>query len=168
MGDLRDQLKKAKLLSEKRARRLAHEARVHRSDVGREGTESEARARHSELAKMRAAERERTRAAQAEVEAERQRAAELSACRDILDNEVHCPRGRGNQRWHFELADGRLPWFDVEESLCSGLQSGKYWVVRVGPEGAHDYGLLAADLGRRVHAALPGRVVWAPGGLPRA
>ena len=50
MGDLRDQLKKAKLLSDKKARQLAHEERVHRKKVGREGLEKEQSERQAELA----------------------------------------------------------------------------------------------------------------------
>ena len=34
MGDLRDQLKKANLLSKKDAKRIAHEERVHRKQKG--------------------------------------------------------------------------------------------------------------------------------------
>ena len=45
MGDLRDQLKKAKILSDKDAKRLAHEERVHRKEVGREGLELRKRIR---------------------------------------------------------------------------------------------------------------------------
>ena len=41
MGDLRDQLKKANLISKKDQKRLEHEQRVRRKKVGREGLEQE-------------------------------------------------------------------------------------------------------------------------------
>ena len=68
---LRDQLKKANLLSDKDAKRLAHEARVERADKGREQLEAEAAARQQELAQMSAKERERTKAEQEALDRQR-------------------------------------------------------------------------------------------------
>ncbi|MEM7206013.1 MAG: DUF2058 family protein [Planctomycetota bacterium] len=163
MGGLRDQLKKAKILSEKEARRLAHEERVRRKEVGREGLEQEEKARQAELAKQRDQERERSRATQQEVEAQRRLAAEVAACQDILERDMVRPRGSG-ARWYFQLADGRLPYFEVDESLRFQLQSGAFWIVCRGVVESHAYGLLPADLAKRVAATLPEVFAWAPGG----
>jgi hypothetical protein len=46
--NLRDQLKQAKLLSDKKAKQLAHEARVERTEKGREAIEQEAQQRRDE------------------------------------------------------------------------------------------------------------------------
>jgi hypothetical protein len=167
MGNLRDQLKNAKLLSDKEARRLAHEERAHRKEVGREGLEQEERERQAEVARLRAEQREQAAAAQAMRDRERQEAAERAACAEILKNEVVQPRGRGGQRWYFELEDGSLPWFEVEEAMRFQLQSGAFWVVRIGAPDSHAYGLLPAALGARVVRAMPHAVAWVPGG-PRA
>lgn len=48
MGNLRDQLKKAKLLSEKDARRLAHEERVRHKEIGGAEAADQAKAEHQE------------------------------------------------------------------------------------------------------------------------
>ena len=69
--NLRDQLKKAKLLDEKRSRQLAHEERVHRKKVGRDGVEAESKQRGEELTKLQAQEREQIKQAQAELDAQR-------------------------------------------------------------------------------------------------
>lgn len=166
MGNLRDQLKNAKLLSDKKARQLAHEERVHRKQVGREGVEREQQERQVEISERRAAERERTRLVQAEVEHGRQAAAERAACLDIMHNEVVRPRGRGGRRWYFEVEDGSLPWFEVEDAMRFELESGAYWVLRTGAAGSHAYGLLSAEQASRVGQAMPEVVAWAPGRTP--
>ena len=163
MGDLRDQLKKAKLLSKKQAKRLAHEERVHRTEVGREGIEKEQQQRKAELEQQQARDREQTRRAQAELDAGRNAAAERAACEEILRNEVRPAPNRGQQKWHFQVEDGSLPWFEADEALRFQLQSGAFWVVRVGGAGSHAYGLLPVEQARRVAEALPERIAWAPG-----
>ena len=163
MGDLRDQLKKAKLLSEKKARQIVHEERVRLKQVGREGLEQEEAQRRAELAQQRERTREQDRVAQQQLEAERQRVTEVAACTELLRREVVRPRGRS--RWYFQLADGALPWFDVDDSTRFELESGVYWVVRIGPADSHHYALMPAEHAQRVRAALPDLVAWAPGGL---
>ncbi len=168
MGDLRDQLKKAKLLSKKDAKRLAHEERVHRSQVGREGLEREQAERRAAIEQQRSEQRQHTAEVQAELDAARRAAAERAACEDILAREVVQPHARGGRRWYFEVEDGSLPWLEIDEALHFQLQSGHYWVVRTGAPGSHVYGLLEAEQARRVFAAIPDVVVWAPGGVPQA
>jgi uncharacterized protein YaiL (DUF2058 family) len=160
MGDLRDQLKKAKLLSKKDAKRLAHEERVHRKAVGREGLEQENAAREQELTRLRAAEREAARARQAALDRERSESAERAACEDILANRVRPAGQRGQVIWHFELADGQLPCLRLSDSEQRQLEGAQLSVVRTGPPGTHAYGLLAAELAARVAKVLPDRVVW--------
>jgi uncharacterized protein YaiL (DUF2058 family) len=163
MGDLRDQLKKAKLLSEKEAKQLAHQDRVRRAEVGREALEREEAQRRAELAQQQEAEREAQREQQRRLEEERRAAAERAACRELLEREVIRPRERGGKRWYFQLPDGSLPWLEVDEALAFQLQSGAYWVVRLGPPGTHVYGLLAAEHARRVAATLSEAIAWFPG-----
>jgi len=162
MGDLRKQLEQAKLLSKKRARQLAHEQRVQRKQVGRTGLEDAQQRRQAELRRQQSEARARDRQAQQALEVERRAAAERAACVDILRHDVVRP-GRGPQRWYFQLEDGSLPWLGVDESMGHRLQNGAYWVVRLGPPGSHTYGLLDPAHGERVLAAIPERVVWAPG-----
>lgn len=166
MGDLRDQLKKAKILSDQRARQLAHEERVHRKEVGREGLAQEEAERRAELERLQAEERATQKAAQDALDEARREAEERAACAEILRRDAVQPRS-GPMRWYFELEDGALPWFEVDEGTSFKLQSGVFWIVRTGPQGSHEYALLQADLGARVLAALPEAVVWVPGGLRR-
>jgi uncharacterized protein YaiL (DUF2058 family) len=165
MGSLRDQFKKANLLSSKDAKRLAHEERIERKEKGRDVLEAERAAREAELAQARADERARDRSRQAEVEAQRKLAEERAACEALLDTEVRdC--GRGPISWHFELPDGRLPLLRMTDPDRHQLTAGHLCIVRRrGPE-AHVYGLLATQHARRVVRQFPERVVWsAPGAL---
>ena len=55
---LRDQFKKAKLLSDKEARRLEHEARIERKEKGREQLEQEQKEREQQVRELQTKERE--------------------------------------------------------------------------------------------------------------
>jgi uncharacterized protein YaiL (DUF2058 family) len=168
MGSLRDQFKKANLLSSKDAKRLAHEERIERKEKGRDGLDAERAAREAELARVRADEREKDRERQAEVEAKRKQSEERAACETLLETEVRdC--GRGPVSWHFELPDGRLPLLRMADPDRHQLTSGHLCIVRRrGPE-AHVYGLMATQHAQRVVGQFPERIVWsAPGALARS
>ena len=165
MGSLRDQFKKANILSPKDAKRLAHEERVERKEKGRDVLEAEKAAREAELAKACAEGRERDRDRQAEVEAQRKLAEERAACEALLDTEVRdC--GRGPVSWHFELPDGRLPLLRMTDPDRHQLMSGHLCIVRRRGVEAHVYGLIATQHAKRVVRQFPERIVWsAPGTL---
>ncbi|MFO1052831.1 MAG: DUF2058 family protein [Planctomycetota bacterium] len=162
--NLRDQLKKAKLLSEKDAKRLAHEERVHRKEVGREGIDAEKAQREAELTRLRADERTVDVERGKQLEAERLLAAERAACEAILETAVRSS-GRGGAPWFFELPDGRLPQLRVDDADRHQLSTGQLCVVRRSRVDAHVYGFLAASHAQRVARALPDRVVWAAPGV---
>jgi uncharacterized protein YaiL (DUF2058 family) len=165
MGSFRDQLKKANLISKKDEKRLAHEERVTRKEVGREELERQAAARRDELGRLRDAEREKTRELQAELDRDRTARAELAACRELLEREARAPARGGGMRWFFELPDGTMPFLSLTETDRLQLAGGQLCVVRIGPPNAHVYGLLPTPLTKRVHAALPERVAWAARGV---
>lgn len=166
MGNLRDQLKKAKVLSKKDAKRLAHEERVKRKEVGREALEQEDLERKEELAKLQSADRERDRERQAELDRERKAGEERAACAEILRSRVEPPPRGGRIRWFFETPSGALPWLLLNHAELAQLNGGNLCVVRRGAPHTHVYGLLSTELARRVHALFPDRVVWsAPGSI---
>lgn len=162
MGNLRDQLSKARLLSQKDAKRLAHEERVHTSKAGgQKGLEKEQAARAAELQRLQEEQRVAIQKAQAEREALRAAAAERAACEELLRREVRQPGRAGASRWHFRLDDGHLPFLDLPAQERVQLQDGTLYIVRIGPPAAHHYALIAAEHGRRIAKALPDRVAWA-------
>lgn len=166
MGNLRDQLRKANLISKKDAKRLAHEERVdHKLGGGAKGAEQRSAAREAELRALQEEQRQATRQTQAELDASREAAAEEAACLGLLQNETERPRGRGAGRWYFRLDDGRLPCLEIDLPRRLMLHEGQLCVVQLGPKGCHDYALLAAEHARRVARVMPDSVVWAAAGV---
>lgn len=160
---LRDQFKKANLLSDKEARRLAHEARIERTEKGREGLDADAATRQRELEQLQGRERERSRREQERVEAERKQREELHAVQ-MLVAEAKKP-GPGTVKFYFEAVDGSLPWLEVSPREAQEVRAGSLCVVRSGAPGTHTYRLLPMEATRRVGRLLPDVVVFAPRGL---
>jgi uncharacterized protein YaiL (DUF2058 family) len=160
---LRDQLKKANLLSDKEARRLAHEARVERKDKGREQLEQESAERQQQLEQMTAQERERVRLEQEAADRQRQQREELAAVQALVDS-ARKP-GAGTVKFHFEAPDGSLPWLELAPREAQEVRAGQLCVVRGGPPGTHTYRLLPLEATRRVARLLPEVVVLAPRGV---
>lgn len=162
MGDLRDQLKKAKLLSDKEARRLAHEQRVERKEKGREGLEQEQQQRQQEIRHLQESQRERTKAEQQALEREQKAREEQAAVATILKEQAR-KAGPGSVKWYFETPDGDLPFLEVSPQELNQLRAGMLCVLRLTP-GTHDYRVLPTELTRRVAKQHPELVVHAPRG----
>lgn len=160
---LRDQFKKANLLSDKDAKRLAHEARVERTEKGRETLEQEASARQRDLEQLSQRERERVRREVERAEAERSRREELAAVRTILATARKA--GPGTVKFYFEAADGSLPWLELSPREAQEVRAGAACIVRSGPAATHTYRLLPLEATRRVARLLPETVVFAPRGV---
>lgn len=161
--NMRDQLKKAKLLSDKQAKQLAHSQRVERKEKGREQLEQEAQTRKAEIEAIRAAERENTRRDQAEVERQRKQREEQVAI-DVLIAAAKKP-GPGPVKFYFAARDGSLPWLDLSPREAQEVSAGQLCVVRSGPAGTHVYRLLAADSARRVANLRPEALAYASKGV---
>lgn len=161
--NMRDQLKKAKLLSDKKVKQLAHEQRVERKEKGREQIEKEASDRKLEVEQMRTKEREETRRDQAELERQRKQREEQKAI-DVVLASAKKP-GRGQVKFYFAARDGSLPWLELSPREAQEVTAGQLCVVRAGPVGTHVYRLLPADLARRVATARPDALVFAPKGV---
>jgi uncharacterized protein YaiL (DUF2058 family) len=161
--NLRDQLKKANLISEKKAKQLAHEQRVERKEKGREQLEQDADARKEEVEHLRAEERARTRKEQEALDRERKRREEESA----VDQLVAASKkpGPGAVKFYFATADGALPWLELSSREAQEVRAGQLCVVRSGPSGTHTYRLLPVEAARRVHRLRPEAVAFAPSGV---
>jgi uncharacterized protein YaiL (DUF2058 family) len=160
---LRDQFKKANLLSDKEARRLAHEARIERTEKGREGLDADASTHQRELEQVQARTRERTRREQEQLDAERKQREELLAVQALLA-EAKKP-GPGPVKFYFEASDGSLPWLEVSPREAQEVRAGALCVVRAGAPGTHTYRLLPLEAAKRVGRLMPEAVVSAPRGV---
>lgn len=160
---LRDQFKKANLISDKDARRLAHEARLERTEKGREALDQEAQGRQQELEQMQSREREKTRREQERLDAERKQREEFAAVRALLA--AAKKPGPGTVKFYFEAVDGTLPWIEVSPREAQEVRAGQACVVRGGPPSTHTYRVLPLDVAKRVARLLPEVVVHAPRGV---
>ena len=160
---LRDQLKKANLLSDKDQRRLAHEARVERKEKGHEQLEKEQQQKQQELAQLQERERQRIQQQQKELDQQRAQREEEAAVDAILAKAAKA--GPGAVRYYFETADGSLPWLEVSPREAQELRAGQVCIVTQSRVGAHDYRLLSLELTRRVARLRKEAVVHAPRGV---
>jgi uncharacterized protein YaiL (DUF2058 family) len=160
---LRDQLKKANLLSEQEARRLAHEARVERKEKGREALEQEAATRQREIETLAGKERERTQKEQEAAERARKQREEAAAVQALLADAKK--PGAGTVKFYFEAADGSLPWLELAPREAQEVRAGQLCIVRAGPTGTHTYRLLGLEATKRVARLLPDVVAFAPRGV---
>ena len=160
---LRDQFKKANLISDKDARRLAHEQRVARTEKGQPALDQEAEVRQRELERLQTRERERTRGEQERIEAERKRREEVLAVRALLDDAKK--PGPGAVKFYFEASDGTLPWLELSPREAQEVRAGALCVVRRGPAGTHTYRLLPLEAAKRLAKVMPEVVVFAPRGV---
>jgi len=160
---LRDQFKKANLLSDKEERRLAHEARVERSQKGHEVLAKEAEQHQRELQQLAARERERVRIASERAAAEQRQREELAAVRQLLV-EAKKP-GPGTVKYYFATADGSLPWLELSPREAQEVRAGALCVVRQGGAATHTYRLLPLKQTHRIARVMPEAVVLAPRGL---
>lgn len=161
---LRDQLKKANLLSNKDDKRLAHEARVERKEKGHEQLEKEQQQKQQELQQKIEQERLRTQQEQKQIEAARAAREEAAAVEAILQHEAQKP-GHGGVRFYFETEDGSLPWVEVSPREAQELRAGQLCVVTTSASSGHDYRLLGLELTRRVARIRREAVVLAPRGI---
>lgn len=130
MGSLFDELKKAKIIDEKRAKQLAHERRVEKKSKGGDvGEDAEQDKRREEFAASRKQERKQKREAERQrlaEERERERFAQLRqqvASRQLGDEAM------GRRRWHFEAPDHRLPCLTVSDPIGRRLEAGELGIV---------------------------------------
>lgn len=159
MGNLFDELKKAKLVDEKRARRLAHEKRVeHQEKGGDKGLDEEARARQAEFEKRRKAEAEESRQkdrARQEKLREKERRAELE---QLVASRALGRDAEGRQRWHFEAEGGSLPFLPVNAAVARRLEAGELGIVRDPGQDRPSFVLVPRDLAQRLGREIPGSV----------
>lgn len=129
MGNLFDELKKAKLIDKKKAKQLAHEQRVEKSKKGGDrAVDAEQAAKDAEYQQARAEERQRDR----ERELQRQKAeaarTELLQLRQLVASRA-ITASRGSRRWHFETPSGALPYLPVDEHVARRLEAGELAIV---------------------------------------
>lgn len=128
MGNLFDELKKAKLIDSRQAKRLAHEKRQEgkkATDVDEELAQK-SKTHHERLQDQKEESREKSSQQRAN-QRTKERWAELKqqVRSKALGDEV-----RGGQRWHFKTESGLLPFIAVSGMTARRLEAGELGIVR--------------------------------------
>jgi uncharacterized protein len=129
MADIRDQLKKAGLLSEKQARQAKHQERLHATEVGFKGLQAE---REAEEARQRAEAAARKEADRKLVEEKKQREQEEALTQQF----ARSLRGgwirdatAGSRRFFFPARTGRISFLDLSDTAARQLAIGAAAIV---------------------------------------
>ncbi len=152
MSDLREQLRKAGLVSSKQVRQARHEDRLHRKEVGRDGLEAERLER--ENAAREAAEEKRRRDREIE-ESRRASRAEEERTR-LLGRRIEAGWIReatgGARRFYFVAEKDRITYLDLSDQAVRRLLGGTAAIVDACRIGRGEFcvvdGATAASLAR--------------------
>ena len=126
LGDIGQALREAGVLKEKDAKRIAHQERVRKKEVGRKGGEAEKQARKQEIEANRREQQDRTEAAQKRHENENQ-AAFLAR---LVKQGTVVTAGRG-KRFYFVARSGKVPFVEVNDDTTRQLVDGRAGIVEV-------------------------------------
>jgi uncharacterized protein YaiL (DUF2058 family) len=155
MGDLKDQLRKAGLVSEKEIKRARHQERVHATEVGRAGIEAERR-ETEERARRDAEER---RLADRRREEERRRSREEEAARSRGEQTIRgsllADATGGSRRFFFETHDGAIRFLDLSDSAARKLATGTAAIIESRGLVRGDYCLIDARAASEIETLFP-------------
>ncbi|MBM4015388.1 MAG: DUF2058 domain-containing protein [Planctomycetes bacterium] len=161
MGDLRDALKKAGLIDDKTDRRLKHEQRVEKKELGRDGLEERQRREAAERAAREEQKRAEVKAAQARLDHERGRGERARKLAAALTEQAL--RGTsGPRRFHWVDAEGYCPWIALDDETGRRLEAGELALVAL-PDRA-ETALVPRALALELHAFSPDRILHLAGG----
>jgi uncharacterized protein YaiL (DUF2058 family) len=139
MSDLRDQLRKAGLASEKQVRQAKHQERIHATEVGHAGLEAE---RRSQEERLRAEVEARKKADRAREEERKRREREGSA-QERLSQLIRGGWMReataGSRRFFFATPSGRISYLDLTDVAVRRLQSGSAAIAATCGEARGEY-----------------------------
>lgn len=159
MGNLFDELKKARLVDDKRAKKLAHEKRVERKHKGGDkARDEEAQRKQAEFEQKRkqeALDNRRAERERQEAQRDKGRRAELI---QLVASRALGRDAEGKQRWHFEVEGGSLPFLPVNSATARRLEAGELAIVRDPGQDHPSYVLVTRDIALRLKRELPGSV----------
>ena len=156
MGSLRDELLKAKLLSEKDVQRLKHEQRVEKKTLGREGLELKKASEAAERKREEAERRERDRKRELERQETRAREELRFKLRDLALSGQLRDGIAGTRRFYFVARNGRIPFLEVSQEAGKDLEDGRLAVVEVPAKaGPTQHVLVPREIAERMAALEP-------------
>jgi len=132
VSDLKEQLRKAGLVSEKRLRQVKHEERLHASEVGREGLAAERQEQEERLRQEEKARRQGDRAREQERKSKAAQHAATERLAQILTRGWIRDATVGTRRFFFVTREGRITFLDLADLAAIRLGSGTAAIVETG------------------------------------
>ncbi len=129
MGSLRDELLKAKLVTEKQAKKAKKEQHLERKRIGSSAViaqEQEQRVNFQAHIEQKA---EEDRIIMVQRQKEMQEKSRSARLRDIILNAQVKTGISGSYRFYFVSRDQRIPYMDISNQLAEDLQTGKAAIV---------------------------------------
>ncbi|MSR46203.1 MAG: DUF2058 family protein [Planctomycetes bacterium] len=161
MGDLRDAFKKAGLIDDKTDRRLKHEQRVEKKELGREGLEEQHRNEEAQRKQIDEQKRADVKSAQARLDHDRARAEKSKKLRAALVEQA--VRGTsGPRRFHWVDAQGYCPWIALDDETGRRLEAGELALIAMPDSG--ETALVPRALALELHAVAPAQLLHLAGG----
>ncbi len=161
MGDLRDQLLKAGLVTDKQVKKAASAERRRKKAKGHKALARERAQREAEAEAKRRQRIERDRAAGKARAAQAATAEQRAQAEQIVRANKVPGATRGGRRWYYERPDGRVPYVTLSDEAAEGLERGRFALVGSGP-GNDGRGVIVVtrDAAQRVQALDPERVLF--------
>ena len=128
MGNLFDELKKAKLIDKKQAKRLAHEARQEGKKA--DDRDEELAQRSQAFDSKRGEQREENREGASQQRAKERKKERWAELKQQVAAKALGERAQGGQRWHFKTESGLLPFLVVSGLTSRRLEGGELGIVR--------------------------------------
>jgi uncharacterized protein YaiL (DUF2058 family) len=168
MADLRDQLRKAGLVSEKQVRQAKHKERVHATETGRDGLADE---RRNDAERLRSERKER-KAADRRRQKERlkQQSEEESArrLRQLIESGSIRDAAIGTKRFFFPTRSNRITYLDLSETAVRKLICGKAAIVDLPDQSSTDFRVISDRAAGEIEQIDRSRILfWNEGGPTR-
>ncbi len=160
MADMRDALRKAGVVSEKKIRQAKHRDRVRRKESGADGLDRERLLKEeehrAELARKKREDlaREQRLRAQKETDAQQARLRGL-----LLENDLMAREG-GPRRFYFETPSGPITFLDVSPHLARRLSQGVVAIVNSGDVLGTDFAAIPGKTAHELKALEADRIIF--------
>ncbi len=160
MSDLRDALRKAGLVDDRRARKISHEEKARRKRLGKKEAEEERLRREEDRRARERARREEDRRREAARRAAAERRQALLQLARLVRDHALASGVRGSRRFHFVTRERKVPFLEVSEETARGLEQGRIAICEVPDAAAEEFVLVDAATARRVREAAPEYVLF--------
>ena len=159
---LSDQLLKLGMVDEKAVKKAKHQKRQKNKSLGRTGVEAAREAREQRARETEANRRESDRTREAERVASKEQVEEIQRLEQIIESGRLQGRIGGRRRFYVKLADGRVPYIEINDRIGDGVDDGVY-ALALGKD--DEVVIVSSDTAERVKS-IDGRrlLVWNRGG----